>query len=122
MSQSTLQLFSQQTNGVTYADPLDPDMTVRFKTNSTPKVIDGHRTMNVKTEIISNDNFDITLGDSTVADALSVRLSVSGSVESQDRLKVMIENLCLNLTDEAWLGENVLVGFPPTTPPVNGEA
>lgn len=121
MAVSTLQLFSQQSNGVTYADPLDSDYTCRFKTNSAPKLIDGHRTTNVTTEIILNDNFDITLGDATVADALSVRLRVSGSVESVDQLSLMIRNLCSNLTDVKWLGENVLLGFPPTTAPVNGE-
>lgn len=80
MGVSTLKLYSQQPNGVTYADPAKPGMTVRFKTTSAPKMLDGQRTTNYVTEIVANDTNDVTLGSKTVPDALSIRIRVSGAV------------------------------------------
>lgn len=120
MSLTTLQLYSRQTNGETWADPTDPDYTVRFKTNATPKSLDGARTTNYLTEVIVNDVNNVTLNGKVVADALSVRIKTSGSVESIDQLKLMVKNAGDQLID-SWLDENVLLGFPPTTPPVRGQ-
>lgn len=119
MPVSTLKLHSQQPNGSVYADPLDPDYTVRFKTNSNPKTLDGQRTTNYVTEIIVNDLNDVTLGGKVTADALSVRIKVSGSIESIDKLKLMLQNVSDKLVTN-WLGEDVLLGFQPVTAPVNG--
>eukprot|EP00919_Chromeraceae_sp_WS-2016_P061509 GHVR01145890.1.p2 GENE.GHVR01145890.1~~GHVR01145890.1.p2 ORF type:complete len:126 (+),score=11.90 GHVR01145890.1:1336-1713(+) len=123
MTVSTLALYSQQENGVTFADPLDPDMTVRFKTNSSQKNLDGKKVVNYVTDIVANDQNMIALGNGVYAqevnDSLSVRIRVSGAVESIDRLKEMIENLTDKLVNN-WLDENVLTGFAPTTPPING--
>lgn len=113
-----LQLYSQQSNGVTYADPLNPNMTVRFKTTSAPKMLDGMRTQNYVTEIVSNDIHNVTIGSVTVPDALSVRIRVSGSVQSHARLARMLRDLAVKF-DTAWASENILVGFPPSTPPQN---
>lgn len=118
MAIRTLKLHSQQSNGVTYADPLDPDFTVRIKTTSSVKMLDGQRTTNYVTEVIVNDNHDVTIGDKIVPDALSVRIRTSGSVEGQARLKQMLSDV-FGVVDPAWLGEDVLLGFQPTTPPVN---
>lgn len=118
MSVHTLQLYSQQANGVTYVDPLAPDFQVRFKTTSAPKMLDGNRTTNFVNEIVANDLHEVTLGDDTTGDALSVRIRVSGSVQSTARLKQMVLDLASKITTE-WLDENVLIGFPPTTPPIN---
>jgi len=120
MAIATMQLYSQQPNGVTYALPEDPDCTVRFKTSSSPKTLDGKRVTNFVTEIMMNDLHPLTIGDDSVNDALSVRLRVSGSAESMDRLEEMVANLSSNLSD--WMSENVLLGFRPTTAPVSGSA
>ena len=118
MALANLQLYSQQPNGVTYALPDRPDCTVRFKTSSSPKTLDGKRVTNFVTEIMMNDLHPLTIGGVTVNDALSVRLRVSGSAESMDRLEEMVSNLQSKLS--AWMLENVLTGFRPTTAPVSG--
>lgn len=118
MALANLQLYSQQPNGVTYALPNNPNCTVRFKTSSNPKTLDGKRVTNYVTEIMMNDLHPLTLGSVTVNDALSVRIRVSGSAESMDRLVEMVSNLESKLS--AWMTENVLTGFRPTTLPVSG--
>jgi len=120
MALATLQLYSQQPNGVTYALPDDPDCTVRFKTSSSPKTLDGKRVVNYVTEIMMNDLHSVTIGGEDVNDALSVRIRVSGSAESMDRLEEMVGNLSSKLS--TWMSENVLLGFQPTTAPVSGTA
>lgn len=118
MTVNSLQLYSQQSNGVTYADPLNPNMTVRFKTTSAPKMLDGLRTQNFVTEIVSNDIHNVTVGSVSAPDALSVRIRTSGSVQSHARLAQMLRDLAAKF-DAAWAAENVLVGFPPVTVPQN---
>lgn len=118
MAQTTLKLHTVQSNGSTWVDPTDPDFSVRFRTNSTPKNLNGVRVTNQISEIIINDVFPITVGSDTAQDALSVRLRCSGSIESIDRLKVIIANLAAQV--DSWTGEDVLLGFQPTTAPVNG--
>jgi len=120
MALATLQLYSQQSNGVTYALPEDPDCTVRFKTSSNPKTLDGKRVINYVTEIMMNDLHPLTIGDTSVNDALSVRIRVSGSAESMDRLEQMVDNLSSKFP--TWMSENVLLGFRPSTAPVSGSA
>lgn len=117
MTDRNLQLYSQQPNGVTYADPLDPDFTVRFKTNSSGKSLNGVQTVNYATEIIVNDTHGITINGIGANDALSVRVRTSGSIGSMDRLAVMLGAIASQLP--TWCNENVLVGFQPTTVPFN---
>ena len=117
MSVNTLQLFSQQPNGVTFCDPSKPDYQVRFKTTSSQKVIDGKKAQNYITEIAANDINPISVGDAVVNDALSVRLRTSGSLQSVPRLKQMLLDLAAKL--DTWGDENVLIGFKPTTLPIN---
>lgn len=117
MSINTLQLYSQQPNGVTFCDPARPDFVVRFKTTSAQKVIDGMKVQNYITEITANDNNVVTVGTVNASDALSVRMRASGSLLSIPRLKQMLLDLAGNL--DAWGDENVLIGFKPTTAPIN---
>lgn len=117
MSVNTLQLYSQQQNGVTYCDPSDPDFIVRFKSTSSQKVIDGIKVQNYITEIAANDNHSIVIGAASATDALSVRVRTSGSLQSIPRLKQMLLDLAGKL--DTWGTENVLIGFNPSTPPVN---
>lgn len=117
MSINTLMLFSQQPNGVTYCDPADPDFTVKFKSTSSQKVLDGKKVQNVITEITANDTYSVVVGGGPVSDALSVRIRTSGSVPSMPRLKQMLLDAAGKLG--TWSDENVLIGFKPTTPPIN---
>lgn len=115
----SLQLYSQQPNGVTFANPDKPDFQVRFKTTNQPKLIDGVRTTNYITEIIATDINSIELGSKSLRDAVSVRIRVSGSIESHGRMTEIIGNLASQLP--AWVSENVLSGFHPVTSPVDVE-
>lgn len=117
MTDRNLQLYSQQTNGVTYADPLDPDYTVRFKTASSGKSLNGVNTTNYSTEIIINDSHGISVSSVNANDSLSVRVRVSGSLGSMSRLAQIVGILSAQLP--TWVSENVLVGFQPTTVPKN---
>lgn len=119
MSVNALQLYSQQPNGVTYSDPLNPNMTVRFKTTSSQKVLDGKKVMNYITEIAANDTHEVLIGEQNVSDSLSVRLRTSGSLQSMDRLEQMLLDLTAKVV--AWKDENVLIGFAPVTVPINTE-
>jgi hypothetical protein len=112
----TFVLQSTQTNGVTYADPTDPDLTVRFKFTNSPKTLSGVSTTNYVTEIIINDSNGVTIGSETVNDAISVRLKISGAYESISRTKQLINSLVSSL--QGWVvDEHVLVGFAPQTVP-----
>lgn len=114
---NTLKVYSRQTNGVLFCDPLASDFTVRFKTTSAPKVVDGIRLTNVIREITSNDKNIVTVGDSTAGDACSVRIRTSGSTLSVPRLVQMLKDITAKV--ETWDGEDVFAGFDPVTPPIN---
>lgn len=119
MSVNTLQLYSQQSNGVIYCDPVNPNFTVRFKTTSSQKVIDGSKVQNFITEIAANDNHVVTIGSINASDALSVRIRTSGSLQSMGRLEQMLLDLAAKVA--TWKDENVLIGFAPVTAPINTE-
>lgn len=111
-----LKLYSQQTNGTVWADNLDPSYTVRFKTTSNPKILDGQRTNNYVSEIIVNDLNDVTVGAKVVPDAVSVRLRASGSSESVPQISQILRDLASQL--DTWTNEDVLLGFQPSTAPI----
>lgn len=117
MTTENTSLLSQLPEGPVYADPLKPDFSVRFKTTSAAKSLNGARTTNYVTEIIINDNNAISVGGVAAVDALSVRLRVSGSSQSMARLKAVVDNLGTQLA--SWTSEGILLGFSPTTLPTN---
>lgn len=112
----TLSVKSRDNAGVTYADPAKPDMTVRFRFSNTSKVLNGVATPNYTAEIIYNDNNAVTVGGVSAKDALSVRVRISGAIESKTRLTQILGSLAAQLV--AWDTENVPRGFAPTTAPV----
>lgn len=112
----TLSVKSQDNSGVTYADPAKPDTTVRFRFSSAVKQLNGVSVPNYATEIIMNDNNAVTVGSVSAQDAISVRVRVSGSLESKARLSQFIATLCAQL--DIWDSENVMQGFRPSTAPV----
>lgn len=114
---NTLKVYSRQVNGVLYCDPLNTDMSVRFKSTSAPKVIDGLRVSNVIREIIANDKNVISVGSASATDACSVKIRTSGSTLSVPRLVTMLKDIAAKL--DAWETEDVFNGFDPVTPPIN---
>lgn len=114
---SSTQLLTSDQYGSTFADPADPNFTVRFKTVRNRKMLDGSPVDNYVTEIIINDLSDTTIGNKTVAEALSIRFRVSGSELSMARLQAIANSLASQIP--TWSTENVLLGFRPVTAPVN---
>jgi hypothetical protein len=117
MSMANTKVLSRGTNGVLYADPVNPGFTARFKTSVTQKVIDGIRMDNYATEIIVNESHLATIGDEQFSDPLSIRIRVSGAAVSMPRLKTVLASIAGQLSD--WGDEDVLLGFEPVTVPVN---
>lgn len=117
---SNTQKLRSDAVSVTFADPKDPDFTVRFKTTTSKKTLQGIATDNYVTEIIVNDDNPVTLNGQSVTDPLSLRIKVSGAVVSQDRLKTISASIASQLP--TWYTENVFLGFEPVTVPVNPNA
>jgi hypothetical protein len=114
---ATLQILRQENNGIVYADPAKPDMTVRFRNTVAAKTLNGVSVKNYRTEIIYNDNNVVTVGDDVSAlDAVSVRLSVSGALESAARVTEILHALADQI--QTWDGQNVFKGFNPSSAPV----
>jgi len=112
----TLSVKSQDNAGVTYADPAKPDMTIRFRSSSTTKTLNGVAVPNYSVEIIANDNNSVTVGGVSAKDALSIRVRCSGAIESKTRLRQILTSLAAQVGQ--WETENVLQGFRPVTAPV----
>lgn len=117
---STTQVLTRDAYGVTYADPTNPDFSVRFKTTRSAKGLNGVNVDNYLTEVIVNDSNEITIGSTTANDLLSVRVRVSGSIESHDRVKEILTSIASQL--DTWGSENVYLGFEPGTAPINPPA
>lgn len=111
----TLSVKSQDNTGVTYADPAKPDTMIRFRFSNSVKTLNGVTVPNYATEIIVNDNNPITIGSVSAQDALSLRIRVSGALESKARLRQLLVSLAAQLG--TWETENAMQGFRPTTAP-----
>lgn len=116
MPSTNTKVYSRGTNGVLFADPANPGFTVRFKTSTTQKVIDGLRMDNYATEIIVNEAHLATIGTDQFSDPLSIRIRVSGAAVSMARLKEVLNSIALQLP--TWGTEDVLLGFEPSSVPV----
>lgn len=103
-----------ENNGVVYADPADPGLSIRFKQTSQGKSLNGVPVENHVTEIIINDDNQVTVAGSNAIDAISVRLRVSGSAQSKARVKALLGVLA---STNAWADEDVFSGFRPVTSP-----
>lgn len=120
MASVNLAVKSQDSTGITYADPAKPDMTVRFRFNTINKTLNGVVCPNYSTEIIANDNNSITVGGQAALDALSVRIRVSGTLASKARLRDILTSLAAQAA--TWETENVMQGFRPSTVPAINDA
>lgn len=114
---SNMQLQQHLQDGSIWSDPVKPTATCRFKTSRSPKSIDGVRVDNYVTEIIFNDTNAVTVGERPANDAVSIRIRVSGSVDSHTRVKAILLSLATQVDE--WATENVLLGFEPKTAPIN---
>lgn len=115
----TFKVQKTENTGIVYADPNDPDYTVRLKHSTSSKVLAGVQTQNQVTEIIVNDMFPLSISGVNANDAVSVRLRVSGALLSTSRKTEMAKLLMHTL--DSWLDEDVLKGFNPTTVPSEPE-
>lgn len=113
---SNTQILSRDANGVTFADPADPDYRVRFKTTTSNKSLNGVTVPNYVTEIIVNDTVPVTIGSVSANDAVAVRIRLSGSIASLERRKAIVKSIATQLG--VWADENVMTGFPPATAPL----
>lgn len=117
MAAVTLQVIRQEATGVVYADPAKPDTTCRFRNTNAQKTLNGVPVPNYRTEIIYNDNNSIEVATGVNAvDAVSIRLSVSGTLLSATRINNILNSLAAQLS--AWETQNVFKGFLPTSAPV----
>ena len=115
----TMKIQKIENTGVVYAEPSEPDYTVRVKHSSQPKSLNGVQATNQITEIIVNDNADVTIGSVAAVDALSIRVRVSGSLQATSRKKALLAALMTTLDN--WQDEDVFSGFNPTTVPVTAQ-
>lgn len=113
---ANLKLLRRESNAVVFADPANPEYTVRFKSTNARKSIDGVGMTNYVTEIIVNDSHVVTIGTKTVKDPIAIRVRTSGAADSMSRLSAVLASVAGQLA--AWSSENVLVGFEPDTAPL----
>lgn len=109
-----LKIQKIEQNGVVYANPADPGLSVRFKQTEQGKSLNGVPTSNHVTEIIINDDNAITVSGKDAIDAISIRLRVSASAQSKIRVKALLGILA---SSNVWADEDVFGGFRPTTSP-----
>lgn len=113
----TFKVQKTENTGIVYAEPSDPDNTVRLKHSTQAKSLNGVNVSNQVTEVIVNDNCDITIGGVAAVDALSIRVRISGTLQANDRKKALLASLMTTLG--VWAEQDVLSGFNPTSVPVS---
>lgn len=111
----TMKVQKTENTGIVYAEPTDPDLSVRVKHQQSKKSLAGVAVTNQVTEIIWTDSNKVTLGVTEAQDAVSVRVRVSGALQSTDRKKALCA--AMRTTLAKWESEDVLIGFNPTTVP-----
>lgn len=110
----TIKIQKIENTGVVYADPTDPGLTIRFKQTEQAKSLNGMPVANHVTEVIINDDNQITLSGVNAQDAISVRLRVSATAQSKARVKELFELLA---SLDNWADEDVFSGYRPVTAP-----
>lgn len=111
MTQRILRAIASDITGVTFADPSDVNATTRTRTVRTNKTVENQRVTNVRNEFIVNRPGTLIIGDDTVTEALSVRVTISGSTLSESSLISMWNDTKANI-DAAIASGKVLSGFP----------
>lgn len=93
MSKNT-QLHNRSAGVVTYAVPDQPSDFVRVKTLTKRKTLESVPLQNYRGEYIFNKVVNLEKNGKILSEPLSVRVVVSGSAESQNAMKQMV-NDCL---------------------------
>jgi hypothetical protein len=109
------QLQKSDGNSATYADPTDADYTVRVKQTQVSKSLDGKPVKNWITEVIMGRTNPIEVEGIDAVDQCSVRLRISGAVQSAAALQAMADLLAGCIAE--WSDEHWLIGFNPTSVP-----
>lgn len=116
MTQRTLRTLQQGTDSVTFADSNNVNATTRVRVARAQKTVESQRLTNVRTEVIVNQPNAVVIGDDTVTEQLSIRLTVSGSTLSKAQLVQMWKDLKVNF--ESIIAANTLAGFVPFDVPL----
>lgn len=111
-----MRVLSRSATDVTFADPTDPNCTIRVKRSGGVKKIGPLSVDNNVTEVISNDTVTLSEGGTILGDdAISVRMRISGSARSKSRL-LRLMNMTIAYV-EALEDDGVFEGFEPTATP-----
>lgn len=116
MTQRTLRTLQQGTDSVTFADSNNVNATTRVRVARAQKTVESQRLTNVRTEVIVNQPNAVVIGDDTVTEQLSLRLTVSGSTLSEAQLVQMWKDLKVNF--ESIIAAKTLTGFVPFDVPL----
>lgn len=116
MTQRTLRTLQQGTDSVTFADSNNVNATTRVRVARAQKTVESQRLTNVRTEVIVNQPNAVVIGDDTVTEQLSLRLTVSGSTLSEAQLVQMWKDLKVNF--ESIIAAKTLSGFVPFDVPL----
>lgn len=104
-------------NSTLWGDPATPDVLVRLKQTQAPKSMTGGvDAINHRTEFVLNDRHGVMIDGIDTHDKLSVRLSVSGTAESESRLVELVDMLT-NTVSVVWNGTHWTIGYTPFAPP-----
>lgn len=117
---SNTKLLSHDANGVTFADPTDPDFTVRFKTTRNRKLLNSMPVDNFIHEIIVSDLNEVEVKGQAAVDTLAFRIRVSGSSLSRDRMIAVLKSIVGQVPD--WVDSDTIFGFEPSIVPINPTA
>lgn len=112
MTQRTLRYLTADQRSFTFADPSNARNTLRVIVDRSDKTMNGIKLQNVSSQFISNKQGRVVDGDNVANDALSLRLSISGSTASASEIAQMWADLKANV-DLAIA--DVTSGFPVTT-------
>lgn len=99
-------------NTLNYADPASLDHTLRVKLDVANKTVKGVTTLNNRVEFVEALTAAITEGDKTANEAISLRVTLSGSVANSAVIAAAWPVLKANI--DAAIADGALNGFLPT--------
>lgn len=109
MTQRIMRYLSADQRSFTFADPLNSRHTLRVIVDRADKTMNGIKLQNVNSQFIVNAMNPVVSGDNIANDAISLRLSISGSTASKAIIAQKWADLKVNV-DLAL--RDVTDGFP----------
>lgn len=105
---------SQGVNDVQFANPADLTHRVRVVVKTSKKQVGQFQRTNIRSELISNSNSGVDVGENccgpSAYDATSVRTSISGSLENKDHVLAQVRQHIASLEKVA---ADITNGFVP---------